>query len=178
MRLQGFFRAMGLAAALAGCAGRAPQPVAVVQSQDPSLDCTAIAAEVKAGDARIQELGSEEGAKAAQNVAAGVAGLFIWPLWFAMDFQGAASTETTALQSRQEYLATLAAQKRCGAPPAVTVAYAQPRAGTAAPVVPVVPVVPRGLGSAPMATADPGRTVLSPVTIYHPYHPAAYVDVR
>lgn len=178
MRLPGSFRAIGLAAALAGCAGRAPQPVAVVQSQDPSLDCTAIAAEVKADDARIQELGSEEGAKAAQNVAAGVAGLFIWPLWFAMDFQGAASTETTALQSRQEYLATLAAQKRCGARPAATVADAQPRAGTAAPVG---PVVPQNLGPAPMATADPagpGRAVLSPVTIYHPYHPAAYVDVR
>jgi hypothetical protein len=37
-----------------------------------------------------------------------VAGLFIWPLWFAMDFQGAATKEEVALQSRQEYLATLA----------------------------------------------------------------------
>ena len=41
------------------------------------------------------------------------AGLVIWPLWFAMDFQGAASAEIAALQTRQQYLATLATQ-RCG----------------------------------------------------------------
>jgi hypothetical protein len=64
---------------------------------------------------KIQDLGAEEGAKVAQNVAAGVAGLFVWPLWFAMDFQGAASKEVAALQSRQQYLAILAEQKHCGA---------------------------------------------------------------
>jgi hypothetical protein len=37
-------------------------------------------------------------------VAAGVAGLLICPLWFAMDFQGAAYKETAALQSRQNYV--------------------------------------------------------------------------
>ena len=31
----------------------------------------------------MQELGSEEGGKVAQNVAAGVVGLFIWPVLFA-----------------------------------------------------------------------------------------------
>lgn len=104
-----------VAAGLGGCAGRAPQPVAVVQPQDRFSDCVAIEAEVQANNQKLQQLGSEEGAKVAQNVAAGVAGLFIWPLWFAMDFQGAAGTEETALQSRQQYLATLAGQKRCGA---------------------------------------------------------------
>ena len=93
---------------LVSCAGRAPQPVAVVQSQDRYMDCTAIQAEILANNKTIQGLGSEEGGKVAQNVAAGVAGLFIWPLWFAMDFQGAATKEEVALQSRQEYLATLA----------------------------------------------------------------------
>jgi len=34
---------------------------------------------------------------------------------FAMDFQGTAGKEVAALQSRQQYLATLAEQKRCGA---------------------------------------------------------------
>ena len=51
------------------------------------------------------------------NVAAGVAGIFIPVLWFGMDFQGTADTEITALQSRQQYLAMLADQKRCGAEP-------------------------------------------------------------
>jgi hypothetical protein len=71
--------------ALVACAGRAPQPVAVVQAQDRYTDCAAIAAEVQANNQKVQELASDEGAKVAQNVAAGVAGLFIWPLWFAMD---------------------------------------------------------------------------------------------
>lgn len=96
---------------LAGCAGRAPQPVAVVQPQDRYMDCAAIQAEVLANNKSIQGLASEEGGKVAQNVAAGVVGLFIWPVWFGMDFQGAAGKEESALQSRQEYLSTLAIQK-------------------------------------------------------------------
>ncbi len=80
------------------------------------MDCAAINAEVQANNKKVIELGGEEGAKVAQNVAAGVAGLFIWPLWFAMDFQGAAPKEIAALQARQQYLATLAEQ-RCGAVP-------------------------------------------------------------
>src|SRR5437879_7663129 len=96
--------------ALAGCAGRSPQPVAVVQPQDRFMDCAAIQAEVLANNAKVQELASESGGKVAQNVAAGVAGVFIWPLWFAMDFQGATDKEAAALNSRQQYLAVLAEQ--------------------------------------------------------------------
>jgi len=106
--------AAALVLALPACAGRAPAPVPVVQPADKALDCPQIAAEVAANDSKIRELGREEGAKVAQNVAAGVAGLFIWPLWFAMDFQGAAGKEVAALQQRQSYLATLAAERRCG----------------------------------------------------------------
>jgi hypothetical protein len=138
------------------------------------MGCTAIAAEVKANNTKIQELASEQGAKVAQNVAAGVAGLFIWPLWFGMDFQGAASTETAALQSRQEYLGTLAQQKRCGAPPATTAAYAQPRAA-AAPLAPSPPGAAQMLGT----DSKEGRVVLFPVTIYNPYYPpSVFVDLQ
>jgi hypothetical protein len=66
---------------LASCAGRSPNPVSVAQIQDGTLSCGAIHAETTANNAKISELGSEQGAKAGQNVAAGVAGLFIWPLW-------------------------------------------------------------------------------------------------
>jgi hypothetical protein len=48
-----------------------------------------------------------------------VAGLIVWPLLFAMDFQDTAGKEVAALQSRQQYLTTLAEQ-RCvaaAAPP-------------------------------------------------------------
>ena len=101
---------------LAACAGRSPAPVAVVQPQDRFMDCAAIQAEVLANNAKVQELASESGGKVAQNVAAGVAGVFIWTLWFAMDFQGATDKEAAALNSRQQYLAVLAEQRQCGAP--------------------------------------------------------------
>ena len=105
-----------LVVVLTACAGRSPAPVAVVQPQDRFMDCTAIQAEVLANNAKVQELASESGGKVAQNVAAGVAGVFIWPLWFAMDFQGATDKEAAALNSRQQYLAVLAERRQCGAP--------------------------------------------------------------
>ena len=81
------------------------------------MDCPAILAEVNANNERVKQLAADKGLKTTQNVAAGVAGLFIPVLWFGMDFQGTADTEITALQSRQQYLAMLADQKRCGAEP-------------------------------------------------------------
>jgi hypothetical protein len=68
-----------LLAAVTGCAGRAPQPVAVVQPQDRYADCPAIFVEVQANNRKIQDLAGEQGGKVAQNVAAGVVGLLIWP---------------------------------------------------------------------------------------------------
>lgn len=102
---------------LTGCAGRAPQPVQVVQPQDQFTDCAAIMAEIQANNEKVQALASEEGLKVAQNVAAGVAGIVIPVLWFGMDWQGTAGKEVAALQARQQYLATLAAQ-RCTPPAA------------------------------------------------------------
>lgn len=116
-----------IGAVLSGCAGRSPDPVAVVQPTDHMLDCTAIYAEAESNNKKIADLGGEQGAKVAQNVAAGVAGIFIWPLWFAMDLQGTAGKEIEALQSRQNYLATLAGQKEC-AQPLVTIAEPEEKA--------------------------------------------------
>jgi hypothetical protein len=164
--------------ALGACAGRAPQPVAVVQPQDRYSDCLAIAAEVRGNNQKVQELGSEEGAKVGQNVAAGVAGLFIWPLWFAMDFQGAADKEVTALQTRQGYLATLAEQRRCGEPATATergspmALYAPQPAPAAVPALASAPAY--SPPPAPTAVANPatdGQTVLVPVMVNNPYHP-------
>lgn len=73
-------------------------------------------AEVQANNQKVQDLASEEGLKVTQNVAAGVAGIFIPVLWFGMDWQGAAGKEVAALQSRQQYLATLAEQRQCASP--------------------------------------------------------------
>lgn len=114
MRLSGIV-ALAIATALGACAGRAPQPVSVVQPQDQFTDCLAITTEIEANNKRVQELAAEEGLKATQNVVAGVAGFIVPVLWFGMDFQGSASKEVAALQSRQQYLGALA-QQRCQVP--------------------------------------------------------------
>jgi hypothetical protein len=131
-----FLGIVALGAALAGCAGRSPAPVAVVQPTDRYMDCTAILAEVSANNERVKQLAADKGLKTTQNVAAGVAGIFIPVLWFGMDFQGTADTEITALQSRQQYLSMMADQKRCAAepeplpPPARAKRAAKPRPAT------------------------------------------------
>jgi hypothetical protein len=86
-----------------------------------------ITAEIQANNIKVKELADEEGLKVGQNVAAGVAGVIVWPLLFAMDFKGAASKEVTALQARQQYLTTLATE-RCAQSPA------PPRARAYAPI--------------------------------------------
>ena len=99
------------AVALGACAGRDPQPVATVQMQDQTAGCTQITAEIQANNIKVQELAEEQGLKTGQNVAMGVAGIFIPVLWFGMDFKGAASKDVAALQARQQYLAMLATER-------------------------------------------------------------------
>jgi hypothetical protein len=94
------------------CAGRDPAPVATVQITDASATCAMIVAEIEANNIKVKELADEQGIKVGQNVAAGVAGVLFFPMWFAMDFKGAASKEVAALQARQQYLTTLA-NERC-----------------------------------------------------------------
>ncbi len=172
MKLRVLVAPVVLACVLAACAGRKPDPVAVVQAQDRYMDCAAISAEVQANNKRISELGSEEGGKVAQNVIAGAAGLFIPILWFGMDFQNAAGKEVAALQSRQQYLATLAEQ-RCGAvtplpiqnippPTASTVTPAPLPNGqpamttpTAAPQAPTSAIVPAGVTTSATGATPP-----------------------
>ena len=103
----------------AGCAGRAPNPVSVVQVQDRHMDCPAILPR-SSRTISVQELAEEQGFKVAQNVVTGVAGFIIPVLWFGMDWQGAAGKDVAALQSRQQYLATLAEQRNCGSAAPVT----------------------------------------------------------
>jgi hypothetical protein len=106
---------VALALVLSACAGRDPHPIAVVQPQDAQSDCAMIRAEIEANNVQAEKLADENHAKIAQNVAAGVVGVVVWPVWFAMDAKGAAGTEMDALKARQQYLATLAEQ-RCAHP--------------------------------------------------------------
>ena len=116
---------------LAACAGRDPHPVAVVQPQDAQSDCAMIRAEIEANNVQAEKLAEENHAKIAQNVAAGVVGVVVWPVWFAMDAKGAAGTEMDALKARQEYLEPCAAALHAtGCAPATS---ASSRAATASP---------------------------------------------
>ena len=116
------------AALCAACAGSDPQQVATVQPTDAMATCAMITAEIEANNIKVRELAGEEGAKVAQNVAAGVGGILIPVLWFGMDFKGAASKEVTALQARQQYLTTLATERCAPAgSPQRTRAYAPER---------------------------------------------------
>jgi hypothetical protein len=103
------------AVALGACAGRDPQQIATVQPQDQTSNCVALTAEMEANNLKFKELADEQGLKTGQNVAAGVVGLVVWPMWFAMDFKGAADKDVVALQARQKYLTALATE-RCAQP--------------------------------------------------------------
>jgi hypothetical protein len=126
------FSVMAMGLALSACAGRDPMPIATVQAQDAVSDCAMITAEIEANNIKFKELADEQGLKTGQNIAAGVAGIVIWPLWFAMDFKGAASKDVVALQSRQQYLTSLATQ-RCHQTPPPPVAAAPARRTAAKP---------------------------------------------
>ena len=112
----GVFAATTVGLVLAACAGRDPEAIAIVQPQDQTSTCGMISAEIQANNVRVKALADEQGLKVAQNVVAGVVGLVIWPVWFALDAKGAASKDVAALQARQQYLAALAVE-RCAPPP-------------------------------------------------------------
>lgn len=103
--------ALLVALAASGCAGRDAAQIASVQPQDAYSNCTMIRAEIEANNLRANQLASEQGLKVAQNVAAGVVEIVIWPVWFGMDFKGAASQDITNLQARQQFLTTLATER-------------------------------------------------------------------
>jgi hypothetical protein len=106
-----FIAAMVACVFCAACAGRDAAPVATVQPHDQTSDCAMISAEIEANNAKVQELANEKGAKVVQNVAAGVVGIVVWPVLFAMDAKGAADQDMAALQARQQFLTNLAVQR-------------------------------------------------------------------
>lgn len=102
-----------------GCSERGPvvvaqsPPVAVVQPHDKQLDCSAILAEVQASARRLSELAGDVGRKGFQDGRGG--GHFAGPSWFSTDVRETVDREAGALESRSQYLITLAEQKGCGA---------------------------------------------------------------
>jgi hypothetical protein len=104
--------AITIGLALSACAGREPQPIATVQPQDANSDCATINAEIQANSSRAQVLASEQNTKSA------------WQTWLTMGAKSSADSDAASLQTRQQYLENLAAQ-RCAPPPAVVAAPPQ-----------------------------------------------------
>ena len=96
-----------------GCAGRTANPIATKEVGDRDLDCEEIEAEMSDLDAQARRLLGEQDSKTGKNVAIGVAGLFIWPIWFFADLSTAERQEAQAMQDRARHLQRLARKKDC-----------------------------------------------------------------
>jgi len=101
-----------IAAVLAGCAGRAPNPVMVQQYGDHTKSCQALEMEMAFIESEVQRLIPQTD-KTGKNVALGVTGAFLLVPLFFMDFSQAEQIEVTAYRQRYNHLATLAMDKGC-----------------------------------------------------------------
>ena len=98
---------------LAGCGGRAANPIAVAHPGDKDMSCDEIEAEMYDMDARARQLMGEESRKTGKNVALGVAGLFFLVPLFFMDLSDAERHEAQAMQDRGRHLLRLYNKKDC-----------------------------------------------------------------
>ncbi|MGE8519715.1 hypothetical protein MTR80_06180 [Alcaligenes aquatilis] len=97
---------------LAGCAGRAANPVMVQQYGDNAKSCQALELDMSYIESEVQRLVPDT-EKTGKNVALGVTGaFFLVPLFF-MDFSQAEQMEVNAYRQRYNHLAILAMEKGC-----------------------------------------------------------------
>lgn len=96
-----------------GCAGRTPNPVIAQQYGDEKKSCSAIQKELTFIESEIKRM-MPESDKTGQNVALGVAGVFLLVPWFFMDFSDADKVEINAYRRRYNQLVILADEKKCG----------------------------------------------------------------
>ena len=101
------------AMSVAGCGGRAANPIATKEVGDRDLDCDDIEAEMSDLDAQARRLFGEQDNKTGKNVALGIAGWFLLVPWFFMDLSSAEKQEAQAMQDRGRHLQRLARKKDC-----------------------------------------------------------------
>ena len=106
---------LGLASLLllAGCGGRAANPISSKQPGDREMECPDIEAEMSDLERRARRLLGEQSAKTGKNAALGIGGLFIFPVWFFMDLSDAERQEALAMQDRQAHLQRIYNKKDC-----------------------------------------------------------------
>jgi len=99
---------------ITGCAGRAANPVAEYQYGDDNKSCNHIKAELAQINNDIVLKKQAHSNTTAANVGIFVVGLFIWPVWFAMDLKNADGVEAEAFQRRYNALVRQSVDKSCG----------------------------------------------------------------
>jgi len=77
------------------------------------MECEVIEAEMSDLDRRARRLMGEQSNKTGKNVAWGLAGLFIWPLWFAMGLSDAERREAQVMQDRYSHLQRIYNKNNC-----------------------------------------------------------------
>ncbi|MEI8363329.1 MAG: hypothetical protein WCG35_08945 [Betaproteobacteria bacterium] len=99
--------------AMAGCAGRAANPVMVQQYGDQNKSCEAIEKELTFIESEVGRLAPKT-EKTGKNVGLGVAGALLIVPWFFMDFSESEQVEIDAFRRRYNHLIILAEDKKCG----------------------------------------------------------------
>lgn len=97
---------------VAGCAGRAANPVIVNQYGDDEKSCKALEREILFTEEEIRRL-MPATEKTGKNVALGVAGAFLIVPWFFMDLSKAEQIEVDAFRQRYNHLVIIAEDKEC-----------------------------------------------------------------
>lgn len=98
---------------IAGCGGRAANPVMVAQYGDDRKSCPAMELEMSQIQDSNQKLMPKTD-KTGKNVALGVTGFFLVVPLFFMDLSQAEQIEVDAFRQRYNHLAVIATDKECG----------------------------------------------------------------
>lgn len=102
-----------VAASLASCGGRTPNPVNARQADDVYKSCESIQYEMLRIENKMDILLPKK-SKLGKNVALGAAGCLFAPAWLFMDFRNADKKEYEAYKERYDRLSDLAIAKKCG----------------------------------------------------------------
>lgn len=98
---------------LTACVGRTPHPISTVQPGDKHLACSQIEAEVIQRQDGLQDLETERATRQQANIAKGIGGILLFPVWFFLDLGSAPETEASAIKKRLNTLKRHANNKDC-----------------------------------------------------------------
>ncbi len=105
--------ALGTVLLVAACEARQTTPVAMTQPGDADLTCVQVAAEIKENEAKAIELAGADMDLVSNNVAAGVVGTLVWPMFLATDLSQSEQIQFRALRDRNANLERIYRDQEC-----------------------------------------------------------------